>query len=71
MEGWSAIGKWGGVTFSTFLRHIGADLSAQYVGFRCEDDYYTSIDMATALHAQTLLAFSWDGRHCRPSTATP
>jgi len=56
VEGWSAIGKWGGVTFRTFLERVGADLSAKYVGFKCADDYYSSIDMATALHPQTLLA---------------
>ena len=59
VEGWSAIGKWGGVTFRTFLERIGADLSAKYVGFKCADDYYTSIDMATALHPQTLLTFKY------------
>jgi DMSO/TMAO reductase YedYZ molybdopterin-dependent catalytic subunit len=59
VEGWSAIGKWGGVTFRTFLEHVGADLSAKYVGFKCADDYYTSIDMATALHPQTLLSFKF------------
>ena len=26
IEGWSAIGKWGGVPFSAFLRRVGADL---------------------------------------------
>jgi DMSO/TMAO reductase YedYZ molybdopterin-dependent catalytic subunit len=57
VEGWSAIGQWGGVTFRTFLERIGADLTAKYVGFRCADDYYESIDMATALHPQTLLTF--------------
>jgi DMSO/TMAO reductase YedYZ molybdopterin-dependent catalytic subunit len=57
IEGWSAIGKWSGVRFSTFLERVGADTSARYVGFKCADDYYTSIDMATALHPQTLLAF--------------
>lgn len=62
VEGWSAIGRWGGVRFSTFLQRIGADLSARYVGFRCADDYYTSIDMPTALHRQTLLALQYDGR---------
>ncbi|HEY0210047.1 molybdopterin-dependent oxidoreductase, partial [Acerihabitans sp.] len=31
VEGWSAIGKWGGVPFGDFLRLIGADLSAEYV----------------------------------------
>ena len=57
VEGWSAIGKWSGVRFRTFLERIGADLNAKYVGFRCADDYYSSIDMATALHPQTLLTF--------------
>jgi DMSO/TMAO reductase YedYZ molybdopterin-dependent catalytic subunit len=55
VEGWSAIGKWGGVRFSDFLRRIGADLTAKYVGFRCADDYSTSIDMPTALHPRTQL----------------
>ena len=61
VEGWSAIGRWGGVRFSDFLRRIGADTDAKYVGFKCADDYYTSIDMATALHSQTLLALTYDG----------
>ncbi|WP_029533076.1 molybdopterin-dependent oxidoreductase [Pseudomonas asplenii] len=60
VEGWSAIGRWGGVRFRDFLQYVGADTNAQYVSFRCADDYYTSIDMASALHPQTLLALSWD-----------
>ncbi len=59
VEGWSAIGKWSGVRFSDFLQRVGADLTAKYVGFKCDDDYFTSIDMATALHPQTLLAFKF------------
>ena len=47
VEGWSAIGKWGGVPFSLFLQRIGADTRAKYVGFKCADNYYSSIDMAT------------------------
>ncbi len=62
VEGWSAIGKWGGVPFSLFLKRIGADLSARYIGFKCSDDYYTSIDMPTALHPQTLLTLTYDGQ---------
>jgi len=62
VEGWSAIGKWGGVPFATFLKRIGADLTAQFIGFKCADDYYQSIDMATALHPQTLLALTYDGK---------
>ncbi|MBI4293590.1 MAG: molybdopterin-dependent oxidoreductase [Betaproteobacteria bacterium] len=62
VEGWSAIGKWGGVKFADFLRRVGADLSAKYVGFQCADDYFTSIDMPTALHPQTLLTLTYDGQ---------
>lgn len=71
VEGWSAIGKWGGVRFSDFLARIGADTTAKYVGFKCADDYHTSIDMPTALHPQTLLALTWDGRPLPPKYGFP
>lgn len=71
VEGWSAIGRWGGVAFSTFLKRVGADLSAKYVGFECLDGYSTSIDMPTALHPQTLLAFSYDGATLPPQYGFP
>ena len=71
VEGCSAIGKWGGVPFAGFLRRVGADTSAKYVGFVCADDYYTSIDMATALHPQTLLALTWDGETLPPKYGFP
>ncbi|MFY9627353.1 MAG: molybdopterin-dependent oxidoreductase [Methylocystis sp.] len=62
VEGWSAIGKWGGVPFKSFLERVGADLTARYVGFRCADKYSTSIDMPTALHPQTLLVLDFPGK---------
>ena len=71
VEGWSAIGKWGGVPFSAFLKRVGADLSAKYVGFKCADDYYTSIDMPTALHPQTILALTYDGQTLPPEYGFP
>lgn len=71
VEGWSAIGKWGGVPFASFLRRVGADLGAKYVGFKCADDYYTSIDMATALHPQTLLALTYDSQPLPPRYGFP
>jgi DMSO/TMAO reductase YedYZ molybdopterin-dependent catalytic subunit len=61
VEGWSAIGKWAGVQLADFLRRVGADLNAKYVGFKCADGYHTSIDMPTALHAQTIIALAFDG----------
>jgi DMSO/TMAO reductase YedYZ molybdopterin-dependent catalytic subunit len=59
IEGWSAIGQWSGVPLRTFLERIGADTRARYVGFKCADRYYSSIDMATALHPQTILALDY------------
>lgn len=59
VEGWSAIGQWGGVPLKTFLEHIGADTTAKFVGFKCADRYYSSLDMPTALHPQTLLALDY------------
>jgi DMSO/TMAO reductase YedYZ molybdopterin-dependent catalytic subunit len=71
IEGWSAIGQWGGVPFHDFLRRIGADTRARYVAFRCADDYRGSIDMATALHPQTLLAMSYRGAPLPPKYGFP
>lgn len=56
VEGWDYVGQWSGVPMRAFLERVGADLRAKYVAFRCADDYTSSIDMATALHPQTLLA---------------
>ncbi|MFC5472617.1 molybdopterin-dependent oxidoreductase [Paraherbaspirillum soli] len=71
VEGWSAIGRWGGVPFAYFLKRIGADLSAKYIDFQCGDDYRTSIDMATALHPQTQLTLTYDGQILPPKYGFP
>jgi DMSO/TMAO reductase YedYZ molybdopterin-dependent catalytic subunit len=56
VEGWDYIGQWSGPSLKSFLERIGADLTAKYVYFHCNDDFTESIDMATALHPQTILA---------------
>jgi DMSO/TMAO reductase YedYZ molybdopterin-dependent catalytic subunit len=61
VEGWSYIGGWSGPTLRSFLERIGADLHAKYVAFETADNYPSSIDMATALHPQTLLATQYGG----------
>ena len=71
VEGWSAIGKWGGVPFRHFLNVVEADLTSRFVGFRCADGYYESIDMPTALHPQTILALTYDGRTLPPPYGFP
>jgi DMSO/TMAO reductase YedYZ molybdopterin-dependent catalytic subunit len=57
VEGWDVIGRFGGARLADFLRSIGADLGARFVTVECADDYYESLDMATALHPQTLLCY--------------
>ena len=45
----------------SFLERVGADLTAKYVGFKCADRYYGSLDMPSALHPQTILALDFGG----------
>lgn len=57
VEGWDVIGSFAGARLSDFLQAVGADTSARFVYVECADDYYESLDMATALHPQTLLCY--------------
>ncbi len=61
VEGWDYIGQWSGPNLKQFLTRIGADLNAKYVAFHGADDYMESIDMASALHPQTILATKYAG----------
>jgi DMSO/TMAO reductase YedYZ molybdopterin-dependent catalytic subunit len=49
------------VNLRTFLERVGADLTAKYVAFQCADGYTESLDMASALHPQTILATRYAG----------
>src|SRR5438128_5845544 len=62
VEGWDVIGNFGGARLSDFLKMIGADLTSRFVTVECADDYYESLDMATALHPQSLLCYEMYGR---------
>jgi len=65
VEGWDQVQHWGGVKFSDFIDHFGLHEQAKtdYVGFVTPDkQYYVGIDMPSALHPQTLLAYEMNGR---------
>jgi len=64
VEGWSAIGSWTGTPLHHFLKLIGADTKAKYCWFQCADmdGYNSPLDMATALHPQTIMAFRFDDK---------
>jgi DMSO/TMAO reductase YedYZ molybdopterin-dependent catalytic subunit len=57
VEGWDVIGRFGGARLSAFLQMIGADPTARFLTVECADDYYESLDIATAMHPQTLLCY--------------
>jgi DMSO/TMAO reductase YedYZ molybdopterin-dependent catalytic subunit len=57
VEGWDVIGRFGGTRLSEFLKTVGADPTARFVSVKCEDGYYESLDIATAMHPQTLLCY--------------
>jgi len=62
VEGWDVIGNFAGARFSDFLNAIGADTTSRFITVECADDYYESLDMATALHPQTLLCYEMYGK---------
>jgi DMSO/TMAO reductase YedYZ molybdopterin-dependent catalytic subunit len=62
VEGWDVIGRFSGARLSDFLTMIGADTTARFITVECADDYYESLDMATALHPQTLLCYEMYGQ---------
>jgi len=61
-EGWSYIAEWAGVPLSHVLNLVGAAPQARYVVYRSfQPDWWESIDMADALHPQTLLTLGMNG----------
>jgi DMSO/TMAO reductase YedYZ molybdopterin-dependent catalytic subunit len=61
-EGWSYIAEWTGVPLSHVLELAGTLPQARYVVYRSiQSDWWESIDMADALHPQTLLALEMNG----------
>jgi len=61
-EGWSYIAEWAGVPLSHVLERVGAHPQVRYVVYRSfQPDWWESIDMADALHPQTLLTYEMNG----------
>jgi len=70
-EGWSFIAEWTGVPLSHILDLVGIDPRAKYVVVFPFDDFWESIDMADALHAQTCLAYGMNGRELPTQHGAP
>jgi DMSO/TMAO reductase YedYZ molybdopterin-dependent catalytic subunit len=65
IEGWSAITYWGGARFSDFTkRYFRPDLKLTKFVYMATpgEDYYVGLDMKSAMHPQTLLAYEQNGQ---------
>jgi DMSO/TMAO reductase YedYZ molybdopterin-dependent catalytic subunit len=62
IEGWDVIGNFQGVRLADFLKLIGADPSARFITVESADDYYESLDIASATHSQSLLCYGMYGQ---------
>jgi DMSO/TMAO reductase YedYZ molybdopterin-dependent catalytic subunit len=72
VEGWSAVAAWSGVRLSEIAKVVGVDPKAKYVEFRSFDsDYWSSWDLASGLHPQTLLAYGMNGNQLYPDHGAP
>ena len=68
IQGWTAIGRWAGVSVSDLLDRCGPGAEARFLAFhsyqRHEESgkpYYEIIDMETARQNQTILAYEMNG----------
>ena len=74
VEGWDQISHWGGVKFSDFIVHFKLDDQTwlEYVGMETPDKgYYVGIDMPSALHPQTILAYEMNEKPLQPKHGAP
>ena len=71
VEGWSAIADWHGVRVRDLAELVGAD-HVGYVEFKSFDNnYWSSWDRDSALHAQTLVAYGMNGKPLSPEHGAP
>jgi DMSO/TMAO reductase YedYZ molybdopterin-dependent catalytic subunit len=72
VEGWSAVAAWHGLRLSELARAVGVDPRVRYVEFRSFDaDYFSSWDLGSALHPQTLLAYGMNEHDLHPDHGAP
>lgn len=62
IEGWDVVGNFAGARLGGFLHGIGLDPRARYLEVHCEDEYYETLDLESALHPQSLLCYEMYGQ---------
>ncbi len=65
IEGWSVITSWAGARFADFTRKFwppGESLPAYVYMATPDEEYYVGLDIKSAMHPQTLLAYEHNGK---------
>jgi len=71
-EGWSFIAEWIGVPLTHVLSVVGAAQQARYVVyFSIQEYWWDSVDMADAMHPQTLVTYAMNGGDLPPGHGGP
>ena len=74
IEGWDQVTHWGGVKMEDFIKayHLEGQTGKKYMGLRTPDNgYYVGIDMPSAIHPQTLLAYEMNGAPLSKNQGAP
>jgi DMSO/TMAO reductase YedYZ molybdopterin-dependent catalytic subunit len=72
VEGWSAVATWTGTPLSTVIHMVEPKPAAKYLRFDSFDSgYFNGWDMKSALHPQTLLAYSFNNGPLGPEHGAP
>lgn len=62
VEGWSAVASWHGVRISDIAKAAGLKPGVKFVEFNSfDEDYFSSWDLGSAMHPQTVLAYGMNG----------
>ncbi|MEA5594612.1 molybdopterin-dependent oxidoreductase [Rivularia sp. UHCC 0363] len=71
VEGWAAIVQWGGIPLRELVAIAQPKSTVKYAYFLSADGYYSSWDIASALHPQTLLAYQKNGESLPVDNGAP
>lgn len=72
VEGWSAVAQWNGIRVSEIAKLVHPDPRARFVEFRSFDsNYWSSWDLGSAMHPQTLLAYGMNGHDLTDDHGAP
>jgi DMSO/TMAO reductase YedYZ molybdopterin-dependent catalytic subunit len=73
IEGWTIVVRWAGARFADFTaKYAPQSREARYVSMQTPDQaYFVGLDMASALHPQTLLCYEMNGAALTPEHGAP